>query len=356
MKIEPRIAWRTAGHGGFPLDPRVLPLLREIRARSTLRAATAAVGLSYRAAWDLLSLQTRALGTALVVMERGRGARLSPLAERLVAADDAAQAQLEPAREHLAVAIDPAAPGGALLRLVASHDPLLAELATRAHLPVELTFRGSRESVSAFAQGSAELAGFHLPPGDGGAYRELIRPRRDRLIRFARREQGLIVAADNPHGLRSLADVAQARLRFVNRQRGSGTRMLVDALLGESGVAPEALQGYADEEFTQAAVADMATGIDSSILLTYRAAWMRDVQGVKTTREAAMAKMAATETAQQVIDRAVQAFGGLGVQSGQMVERLYREIRPLRIYEGATEVQKLIIARETLRDPAGGRS
>mgnify|MGYP001424797916 CR=1 FL=1 len=255
MKIEPRIAWRTAGHGGFPLDPRVLPLLREIRARSTLRAATAAVGLSYRAAWDLLSLQTRALGTALVVMERGRGARLSPLAERLVAADDAAQAQLEPAREHLAVAIDPAAPGGALLRLVASHDPLLAELATRAHLPVELTFRGSRESVSAFAQGSAELAGFHLPPGDGGAYRELIRPRRDRLIRFARREQGLIVAADNPHGLRSLADVAQARLRFVNRQRGSGTRMLVDALLGESGVAPEALQGYADEEFTHAAVA-----------------------------------------------------------------------------------------------------
>jgi len=93
----------------------------------------------------------------------------------------------------------------------------------------------------------------------------------------------------------------------------------------------------------------MATGIDSSALLTYRAAWLRDVKRAKTTRETAMAKMVATETSQQVIDRAVQIFGGLGVVSGQPVEKLYREIRSLRIYEGATEVQKLIIARETLK-------
>ena len=102
-------------------------------------------------------------------------------------------------------------------------------------------------------------------------------------------------------------------------------------------------------QLTQAAIADMALTIDSSALLTYRAAWLRDVKGVRTTREAAMAKLAATEGAQQVIDRAVQIFGGLGVRSGEMVERLYREIRPLRIYEGASEVQKLIIAREVFR-------
>ena len=105
----------------------------------------------------------------------------------------------------------------------------------------------------------------------------------------------------------------------------------------------------ADFQLTQAAIADMATAIDSAALLTYRAAWLRDVQGVRTTREAAMAKMVATESAQQVIDRALQMFGGLGVVSGQAVEVLYREIRALRIYEGATEVQKLIIARETLK-------
>jgi acyl-CoA dehydrogenase len=108
-------------------------------------------------------------------------------------------------------------------------------------------------------------------------------------------------------------------------------------------------QVLADFQLTQAAIADMATSIDSSALLTYRAAWLRDVKGARTTREAAMAKLAATENAQQVIDRAVQIFGGLGVQSGHIVERLYREIRPLRIYEGASEVQKLIIARETLK-------
>jgi acyl-CoA dehydrogenase len=109
-------------------------------------------------------------------------------------------------------------------------------------------------------------------------------------------------------------------------------------------------QTLADFQLTQAALADMATAIDSSALLTYRAAWLRDVQGARTTREAAMAKMVATESAQQVIDRALQMFGGLGVVSGYAVERLYREIRALRIYEGATEVQKLIIARETLKD------
>ncbi|SFG52037.1 Acyl-CoA dehydrogenase [Duganella sp. CF458] len=108
-------------------------------------------------------------------------------------------------------------------------------------------------------------------------------------------------------------------------------------------------QALADFQLTQAKLAQMATGVDASALLTYRAAWQRD-QGRKVTKEAAMAKMTATETAQQVIDAAVQMFGGMGVVSEHPVERLYREIRALRIYEGATEVQQLIIARELLRE------
>jgi acyl-CoA dehydrogenase len=105
----------------------------------------------------------------------------------------------------------------------------------------------------------------------------------------------------------------------------------------------------ADFQLTQAKLAQMATGIDAAALLTYRAAWQRD-QGRRVTKEAAMAKLTATETAQQVIDAAVQMFGGLGVVSEQPVERLYREIRALRIYEGASEVQQLIIARELLAE------
>ena len=103
-----------------------------------------------------------------------------------------------------------------------------------------------------------------------------------------------------------------------------------------------------DFQLTQASLARMATTVDSAALLTYRAAWLRD-QGHNVTREAAMAKMAATEGAQQVIDAAVQLFGGQGVVSGEVVESLYREIRALRIYEGATEVQQLIIGRDLLR-------
>lgn len=115
----------------------------------------------------------------------------------------------------------------------------------------------------------------------------------------------------------------------------------------------------ADQQMTQAKLADMAVAIDASALLVYRAAWARDVQKQRITREAAMAKLFATESAQRVIDDAVQIFGGLGVKSGMIVESLYREIRALRIYEGASEVQKLIIAREALEprnQPAGGRA
>ena len=109
-----------------------------------------------------------------------------------------------------------------------------------------------------------------------------------------------------------------------------------------------------DLQLTQAKLGDMAVAIDAAALLTYRAAWLRDVAGARTTKEAAMAKLAATESAQQVIDAAVQLHGGLGVTHGHIVERLYRDIRALRIYEGATEVQRLIIGRELLKEAEGG--
>jgi acyl-CoA dehydrogenase len=134
--------------------------------------------------------------------------------------------------------------------------------------------------------------------------------------------------------------VAAAALGFARRAMSEGldrakTRKMFNQMLS-------------DFQLTQAKLAQMATTIDGAALLTYRAAWLRD-GGRTVTREAAMAKLAATEGAQQVIDAALQMWGGLGVVSEQTVERLYREIRALRIYEGATEVQQLIIARELLR-------
>jgi acyl-CoA dehydrogenase len=137
--------------------------------------------------------------------------------------------------------------------------------------------------------------------------------------------------------------VAAAALGFARRALDEAlaratTRRLFDGVL-------------ADFQLTQAKLAQMALTIDSAALLTYRAAWQRD-QGRSVTREAAMAKLAATEGAQQVIDAAVQMWGGRGVVSEAPVERLYREIRALRIYEGASEVQQLIIGRDLLKEHA----
>ncbi len=117
-------------------------------------------------------------------------------------------------------------------------------------------------------------------------------------------------------------------------------------------------RALADFQLTQASLGDMAIAVDASALLVYRAAWTKDVAGTRVTREASMAKLFATESAQQVIDAAVQLFGGLGVVRGTTVERLYREIRALRIYEGASEVLKLVIASKVLEmtEPEGGEA
>lgn len=203
----------------------------------------------------------------------------------------------------------------------------------------------------------------------------------------ARGISAFIVEADTPgfevaERFELMAPHPLARLRLT------GCRLPADALVGEAGqgfkvamrtldvfrtsvaaaalglarrALDEALQRattramfggvLADFQLTQAKLAQMATAIDSAALLTYRAAWLRD-QGHTVTREAAMAKMTATENAQTVIDAALQMWGGMGVVSGVPVERLYRDIRALRIYEGATEVQQLIIAREMLKEMA----
>ena len=134
--------------------------------------------------------------------------------------------------------------------------------------------------------------------------------------------------------------VAGAALGFAQRAFDEALRHAVArSMFGKT---------LADQPLTQAALADMATELDAARLLTYRAAWLRD-RGRPVTKEVAMAKLLATESAQRVIDRAVQMFGGRGVQRGEIVERLYRDIRALRIYEGATEVQRLIIGRELLK-------
>ncbi|MCW5750046.1 MAG: acyl-CoA dehydrogenase family protein [Alphaproteobacteria bacterium] len=151
--------------------------------------------------------------------------------------------------------------------------------------------------------------------------------------------QGFKVAMSNLDIFRST--VGAAALGFARRA--------LDEALARVAVRKVFGQKLADFQMTQAKIADMATEIDAAALLVYRAAWVKDSGAPRVTREASMAKMYATEMAQRVVDQAVQLFGGLGVASGQMVERLYREVRALRIYEGTTEVNKLVIAGQVMQ-------
>jgi acyl-CoA dehydrogenase len=142
------------------------------------------------------------------------------------------------------------------------------------------------------------------------------------------------------------ATVAAAALGFARRA--------LDEALARVTTRQIAGSPLADLQMVQGHIADMAVDVDASALLVYRAAWTRDSGAPRITREAAMAKLFATDQAQTVIDKAVQLFGGDGVRSGTAVETLYREIRALRIYEGASDVQKIIIARQTLAAFEGG--
>jgi acyl-CoA dehydrogenase len=135
---------------------------------------------------------------------------------------------------------------------------------------------------------------------------------------------------------------APAALGFAKRALDEATGRALTRRLGAGTLA--------DNAIVQSMLAEMVLAVESSALLVYRAAWLRDVKGLRNSREAALAKLHATDSAQQVIDKAVQIFGGLGVTVGVPVERLYREIRALRIYEGASEVQKVVIARHHLAD------
>jgi acyl-CoA dehydrogenase len=138
--------------------------------------------------------------------------------------------------------------------------------------------------------------------------------------------------------------VGAAALGFARRALDEATRRALTRRLGNGTLA--------DNPITQSKLAEMVLDVDTSALLVYRAGWLRDVTGRRNSREAALAKLHATDSAQQVIDKAVQIFGGLGVTHGVPVESLYREIRALRIYEGASEVQKVVIARAHLAEHA----
>jgi putative molybdopterin biosynthesis protein len=254
---------------GKAIDPRLLSLLRAVGKMGSLNKAVATLGMSYRHAWGMVGEMERTLGRSLVVMDRGRGARLSPFAEQLLEADEAANRvigrELAPTVRALGLATPLTLDTRRSMPLVihASHDYALSELRSRlltSGSPVELQFRGSLDCLAGLARRECDVAGFHMPePGSDDAelapYRPLLRSRGLRLVRFVSRRQGLMVTQGNPKNLSGLTGLAKKGVRFVNRQPQSGTRLCFDRLLAEAKLDTASILGYSTEEFTHAAVA-----------------------------------------------------------------------------------------------------
>jgi molybdate transport repressor ModE-like protein len=244
-------------------------LLEAIATTGSLAAAVAERGMSYRAAWGLLRHYESEFGAPLVQMQRGRGAQVAATGTQLLRAQRTAEQRLTRILPGLALDLAVATVRRdrahfAPLVVAASHDLALAALRdvlpSTIGLELDLSFMGSLHALQQFAEGRAEVTGFHVAlgarnAGDLAPFRRWLNPRRDRLIRFVDREQGLILPRGNPARVRGFKDIARKHLRFVNRQSGSGTRLLIERSIAAAGLRPEAITGYSQEEFTHPAIA-----------------------------------------------------------------------------------------------------
>lgn len=266
----------------------LLDLLHAVREQGSISAAARRQGLSYRHVWGALKDAEQTLGRELIIWEKGQRAQLTDFGEKLLWAERQAQARLAPQIEALrgdierayAMAFDDSAH---VLVLYASHDAALAALRQQTSaqgLHLDIRFMGSVDAIAALNAGRCLMAGFHTLERPGvdslaaQAYRRQLKPGLHKLIGFAHRVQGLMVAKYNPQGITGLKDLGRPALRYINRASGSGTRVLLDELLADSGTDPSTVNGYSTQEPSHAAVAqavasgsaDMGLGIEAAAL------------------------------------------------------------------------------------------
>ena len=268
-KILVRPAWLVRNEAGEELDPQLFPILQAIHDTGKLTLAAEKAKLSYRHAWNLIGRWSGFFGSPLVNLERGRGTTLTPLGEKLLWAEQRINARLAPQLESLASELNleiskAITSTRSTLRLHASHGFAVAKLPELLHgrstIQLDLRYLGALESLASVARGACELGGFHVPEGKLGnlalaQYARWLVPDKQKLIHLVTRTQGLFIARGNPKNIRSLADLGRPGTVFINRQRGSGTRLLIDQLLEEAGIEAQRLEGYQTEEYTHAAVA-----------------------------------------------------------------------------------------------------
>ena len=267
----------------------LIDLLQAVAGAGSISGGARALGLSYRHVWGELKRWEGELGNELVVWEKGQAARLTEFGAKLMWAERQAQVRLAPQIEALraelersfAIAFDDTAH---VVTLYASHDEALGSLREHAlqleqgQLHLDIRFSGSVDAIRALNEGRCVMAGFHTLQ-DAGAhtltqrtYQPLLQPGQHKVIGFARRTQGLMVARGNPLAIHHLSDLGRTQARFVNRAMGTGTRVVLDELLARAGMATGMINGYASTEPSHAAVAhvvaagqaDAALGIEAA--------------------------------------------------------------------------------------------
>jgi len=268
-RMEIRPAWVFSNEAGEQVDHRLFDLLHAVHESGKLTMAAQRVAMSYRHAWNIIARWSAFFGADLVVLEQGRGAQLSPLGEKLIWAEARARARLLPQLENIASELNleisrALAEHSPTLRIHASYGYAVAQLPEllRRHtrIGLDLQYLSAADALASLARGACDIAGFHVPEGERGAravaeYRSWLSPATQTLIYLVHRQQGIFVKPGNPKRIESIAALTRADVRFINRQRGSGTRLLLETLLEEQGLDPRAINGWPNEEYTHAAVA-----------------------------------------------------------------------------------------------------
>jgi molybdate transport repressor ModE-like protein len=274
IRIDIRPVWRIRSAGAErEFDFQLITILERLDATSKLTHAAESAEISYRHAWNMIAEWEEFFGAKLVEKAKGKGTKLTPLGRRLLWAARRAQARLAPELENLGGefartlngSLSDAAAG---LVVLASHDyaiTALRDMHDATQPALELQYRGSFDALAALRRGECDLAGFHVPEGRMGElmarrYAECLPMQEHRLISFVTRTQGLIVRAGNPKNIFAVADLGRADVRMVNRQRGSGTRALLEFLISAEALDRARMRGYDDEELTHAAVAALIAG------------------------------------------------------------------------------------------------
>jgi putative molybdopterin biosynthesis protein len=268
--VHLQYSFEPRGQRGAQIENPLFELLSSLQAEGSIRHAAQAMGASYRHVWGALKRWEAVLGRPLVRWAKGQPAQLTPFAQRLVWAERQARTRMTPHIEALRAELEQVLAHALdgreqVLQIFASHDlglPLLRELAGAQQLHIGLRFAGSVDALHALSSGRCSVAGFHVPalpsgsPVFAAALKPLLQPGRHKLIGCLRRNQGLMLRKPCPAGVHALGDVASAGLRFVNRQPGSGTRLLMDHLLHSEGISPLQIDGYLERsEDTHVAVA-----------------------------------------------------------------------------------------------------